>query len=51
MSASTLRSQRDIWLWAAREALWQPHADQAPQYVLAAKRLHRQLLKLQGGAA
>jgi hypothetical protein len=50
VSAAFLRQVRDTLLQAAHEARWRPHrAWEVPIYVTRAKRIHRQLMALQGG--
>jgi hypothetical protein len=49
MSASTLRSLRDVLLWGARDARDRPHAIEAPGYVTRARSINRQLVRLMQG--
>jgi hypothetical protein len=44
--ATTLRTQRDTWLWAARDARLYPHAELAPRYVARARQINRALVQL-----
>jgi hypothetical protein len=46
MSAATLRSLRDVLLWAARDARHRAHAIEAPGYVTRARSINRQLVQL-----
>jgi hypothetical protein len=48
VNASQLRQYRDMLLLAARDARYRPgRQEEVPIYVSRAKRLHRQLLRLQ----
>jgi hypothetical protein len=46
MSAATLRQQRAMWLWAARDAAYRAHAELAPHFITQARAVHRALLQL-----
>jgi hypothetical protein len=49
-SGRALRQQRALWLEAARDARYRPHAELAPSFVSHARAVHRQLMQLCRGA-
>jgi hypothetical protein len=46
MSRATLQAIRDTLLSAARDAIYRPHAGEAPRHVIHARSINRQLVRL-----